>query len=81
MQGTATTQIANVSITFSGILPAQQQFIFTTTDSTLNDDWIVIKSIIFPMINLVWIGTIVMALGFLISLIKRNRDNKISNKS
>ena len=79
MQGTATTQIANVSITFSGILPAQQQFIFTTTDSTLNDDWIVIKSIIFPMINLVWIGTIVMALGFLISLIKRNRDNKISN--
>ena len=78
MQGSADAQIANVSITFSGILPAEQQFIFTTKDSTLNDDWIVIKSIIFPMINLVWIGTIVMAIGFFISMVKRNKENKTS---
>ncbi len=77
LQGTANASVANVSITFSGILPAQKQFIFTVIDKSLNDDWIVVKSIIFPMINLVWIGIIVMAIGFLIALIKRNKENKL----
>ncbi|MFI5172774.1 MAG: cytochrome c biogenesis protein CcsA [Chitinophagales bacterium] len=77
IQGTAHANVADVSITFSSILPVEKQFIFTVTDKSLNDDWIVVKSIIFPMINLVWIGIIIMAIGFLISLIRRNRENKL----
>jgi cytochrome c biogenesis factor len=33
------------------------------------------------MINLVWIGTIVMAIGFFISMRKRIQDNKVSAKN
>ncbi|MBS1773250.1 MAG: cytochrome c biogenesis protein CcsA [Bacteroidetes bacterium] len=35
------------------------------------DDFIVIKTLIFPYINLVWLGVIVMVLGFLLSLYNR----------
>ena len=80
-QGTAQATIGNVQVTFLGILPEQNKFVFTVTDATLNTDWIVIKSIIFPMINLVWLGTIVMAIGFFISMRKRIQDNKVSAKN
>ncbi len=81
MQGTASSTIGNVQVTFQGIIPEQNKFVFTVSDSTLNTDWIVIKSIIFPMINLVWIGTIVMAIGFFISMRKRIADNRLQAKN
>lgn len=81
MQGTAGLSIGNVQVTFQGIIPDENKFIFTVQDSTLNTDWIVVKSIIFPMINLVWIGTIIMALGFFISMRKRIADNKLQLKN
>jgi cytochrome c-type biogenesis protein CcmF len=34
------------------------------------------KAIIFPWINLVWAGTIVMIVGFMISIIRRITDIK-----
>ena len=77
MQGTAVATIGNVSVTFAGIIPEENKFVFNVSDATLNTDWIVIKSIIFPMINLVWIGTIVMAIGFFISMRKRLQDNRL----
>jgi len=81
MQGTSIATIGNVQVSFQGIIPEQDKFVFTVTDSTLNTDWIVIKSIIFPMINLVWIGTIVMAIGFFISMRRRILENRLQAKS
>jgi cytochrome c-type biogenesis protein CcmF len=35
------------------------------------DDYIIMKAIKFPFINVLWIGTVLMVLGFGISLFKR----------
>ncbi|MET3113998.1 cytochrome c-type biogenesis protein CcmF [Pedobacter sp. CG_S7] len=37
-------------------------------------DWVVFKSIEFPYINLYWVGTIVMVVGFCISIVKRRKE-------
>ncbi|MFP5081057.1 heme lyase CcmF/NrfE family subunit [Pedobacter sp. JCM 36344] len=39
-------------------------------------DWVVFKSIEFPFINLYWAGTIVMVIGFLISIFRRQKEVK-----
>jgi cytochrome c-type biogenesis protein CcmF len=39
-------------------------------------DWVVFKSIEFPYINLYWVGTIVMVIGFLLSIIRRKKELK-----
>ncbi len=39
-------------------------------------DWVVFKSIEFPYINLYWAGTIVMVIGFLISIFRRQKEIK-----
>lgn len=38
--------------------------------------WIVLKAIEFPYINLFWCGTIIMVVGFILSIVRRNRDLK-----
>lgn len=37
-------------------------------------DFIIMKAIIFPYINLLWGGVIVMVIGFIISIVKRTKD-------
>jgi cytochrome c-type biogenesis protein CcmF len=39
--------------------------------------WIVLKAIQFPHINLVWVGTILMVLGFLLSMWRINAKKRI----
>lgn len=39
-------------------------------------EWLVFKSIAFPYINLYWVGTIVMVIGFLISIFRRKKELK-----
>lgn len=73
-QGTAASTLGNVQLRFNAILVEQNKFAFTIEDRSLNTDWIVIKSIIFPMINLVWLGVIVMAIGFFISMMHRRKE-------
>jgi cytochrome c-type biogenesis protein CcmF len=37
-------------------------------------DWVVFKSIEFPYINLYWLGTIIMVIGFLLSIFRRQKE-------
>ncbi|HKG06943.1 MAG TPA: cytochrome c biogenesis protein CcsA [Pedobacter sp.] len=37
-------------------------------------DWVVFKSIEFPYINLYWVGTIIMVIGFLLSIFRRQKE-------
>lgn len=63
---------------FTKIIPDKEQFelqIFEKPQQA--KEWIVFKSIEFPFINLYWMGTIVMAVGFLISIFRRNKELKI----
>ncbi|MEE1885968.1 heme lyase CcmF/NrfE family subunit [Pedobacter flavus] len=39
-------------------------------------DWVVFKAIEFPYINFYWVGTILMVIGFIISIFRRNKEVK-----
>jgi len=41
-------------------------------------DWVVFKAIEFPFINLYWAGTIVMVVGFLLSIFRRRKEAKVA---
>lgn len=41
-------------------------------------DWVVFKAIEFPFINLYWLGTIIMVVGFFISIVRRRKEVKVS---
>jgi cytochrome c-type biogenesis protein CcmF len=41
-----------------------------------NNDWVVIKALSKPWINLLWLGTFVLTFGFIISILRRIRENK-----
>jgi len=47
---------------------------FTLGITTRQKDWVVIKAKEFPLINVLWLGTGVLIVGFVIALIRRFRD-------
>ncbi len=60
---------------FSKIIPEQGQVEFSIYEKPQQaKDWLVFKSIEFPFINLYWVGTIVMVIGFLISIFRRKKE-------
>lgn len=69
-----------ITVSFKNILPESEQFLFSVTDVNPQKDFIILKAIVFPMINVVWLGSIVMAVGFFISMFRRIRENKISGE-
>ena len=64
-------QIGEGGVTFTTILTEEDKFVFSTREANIESDWIIMKAIVFPMINLVWLGTIILAIGFAISMRKR----------
>jgi cytochrome c-type biogenesis protein CcmF len=38
--------------------------------------WIVMRALDFPYINFLWSGTVIMIIGFLISIFRRNKELK-----
>lgn len=58
--------------------PSKQnlQFIISTGEKTPVWDYIVLQVIEFPWINLVWLGTIIMVLGFVLSILNRIAQSK-----
>jgi cytochrome c-type biogenesis protein CcmF len=66
-------------VRFTKIIPEQNKFeimVYEKPEGT--KDWIVFKSIEFPYINLYWVGTIVMVIGFIMSIFRRKRELKTS---
>ena len=62
-------------IRFTKIIPEQDSFeiqIFEKPQQA--KDWLVFKAIEFPYINLYWIGTIVMVIGFFLSILRRKKE-------
>ncbi|KQC02266.1 heme lyase CcmF/NrfE family subunit [Pedobacter sp. Hv1] len=65
----------SLRIRFTKIIPDQQKFeVMIYEKPEAAKDWLVFKSIEFPYINLYWIGTIVMVVGFLMSIIRRKKE-------
>jgi len=70
---------AGVRVVVVKILPADQKVIFSHVDITKPDDFIIMRAIVFPQINLLWIGAVVMISGALLAMLRRILDNRRMN--
>jgi cytochrome c-type biogenesis protein CcmF len=59
---------------FKGVDPQKGTIQLETAEKDESGDFIIMKAIVFPWINLVWAGTIIMIVGFMIAIV--NRLNK-----
>lgn len=60
----------NIQLKFAGISEAKK-FKIGVKESNKVQDFITLKAYIFPYINLVWAGLIIMACGFVVALVRR----------
>jgi cytochrome c-type biogenesis protein CcmF len=68
-----------VQLTLFNIHPEENRF--TIGISTRQKDWIVLKAFEKPMINVLWIGTLVLMAGFSLAMVRRFREfNKMKEK-
>ncbi len=70
----------NVTFRIERILPESDKLILGVKQQEAESDFIIMKAIIFPYINLLWLGCLVMAFGILISIVRRVREGKRSRK-
>lgn len=73
---------AGILLIWDNIYPTtnQMNFIITTATRRPKMDYIILKAIEFPYINLLWGGTIIMIFGFILSIIQRFKEAKIRSK-
>ncbi len=68
---------AGLKLRFSNIYPTKNKLELTVYQKPKAEkEWIVMKAIEFPYINLFWGGTIIMVIGFLLSIFRRNKELK-----
>jgi len=65
-----------MTIQLTKINPERNTFDFSIAREDAMNDYIIMRAILFPGINLVWLGAIFIVLGFIISLIRRYNLNK-----
>jgi cytochrome c-type biogenesis protein CcmF len=61
----------NYRFIFTGVNPKDGSVTIESSIKDTSSDFIIMKAIVFPWINLVWSGTIIMIIGFLMSIVKR----------
>ena len=65
----------SLRVRFTKIIPEQNKFeIMIYEKPEAAKDWLVFKSIEFPYINLYWVGTIVMVIGFIMAIFRRKNE-------
>jgi len=73
-----TVYAQNLFVKFAGISSDQKKIKIGVKESDKMIDFVTLKAYIFPYINLVWIGLVVMAIGMIMSII---RKTTISSKA
>ncbi|TGE26038.1 cytochrome C biogenesis protein [Hymenobacter aquaticus] len=63
-------------LTFINVDPTKEKFTFGV--STTQKDYIILKAMEKPFINLLWSGTLLMAVGFGMALVKRRREARVA---
>jgi cytochrome c-type biogenesis protein CcmF len=66
----------NLAFEIQNISPENGKFTFKITD---DNDWLILKAIVFPWINLLWLGVIITMAGFIITLFNRINGNRGSH--
>lgn len=56
---------------FKTVNTETKKVVIETSEKDNSGNFIIMKAIVFPWINLVWAGTIIMIIGFLLSIVKR----------
>jgi cytochrome c-type biogenesis protein CcmF len=69
---------AKLKFRFVEVNPETKKITIITSEKDTSGDFIIMKAIVFPMINFVWAGTIIMIIGFFLSIIKRIKELKTS---
>ena len=64
-----------VEITVLSIDPVAEKFILGTRST--QKDWIIMEAVQKPLINLVWIGTLLLVIGLTIAIFRRYREFKL----
>ena len=72
-----TVYAQNLFVKFAGVNPQLNKIKIGIKESESMIDFVTIKAYIFPYINLVWIGLIVMAIGLIMSMVKRAGFSKL----
>ncbi len=66
-----------LKIRFTKIIPDKRKVEISVYQQPENKKpWIVMRALDFPCINLLWCGTLIMIIGFLLSLFRRNKELK-----
>jgi cytochrome c-type biogenesis protein CcmF len=66
-----------IKLNFKSIIPAENKVEIEVFEKHSNSrEFIIMKAIIFPYINILWIGCILMALGTLIAIVNRIKTTK-----
>ena len=65
----------NANISFFIKPDDPKPFIFIVQEFHEAEAWIVMKALVFPYINILWLGAIVMVIGMIMSLVQRARQN------
>ncbi len=73
-----TVYAQNLFIKFAGVSSDQTKLKIGVKESDKMIDFVTLKAYIFPYINLVWIGLITMAIGLVMSMIKRAGLSKVT---
>jgi cytochrome c-type biogenesis protein CcmF len=62
---------------FIGVNPDSEKLKILLAEKNANSgDFVIMQAIVFPYINILWLGCIIMFLGTLIAVINRVRTNK-----
>jgi cytochrome c-type biogenesis protein CcmF len=75
--GRISEEIPQLGILFTLVNIHPESNDFTLGISTRQKDWVVIKSLEKPLINVLWIGTLVLMAGFSIAMIRRIREFRL----
>jgi cytochrome c-type biogenesis protein CcmF len=65
---------AKLRFKFTNVNPANGKISIEVAEKDTSGEFIIMKAIKFPWINLVWGGTIIMIIGFTLAIIKRLKD-------
>jgi cytochrome c-type biogenesis protein CcmF len=72
-------ELTRILLPLPGDAQKEPQYVITTYQRQPTKDYIILKAIVFPWINLVWAGTLIMIFGFFLSIIRRAKEyNKIA---
>jgi cytochrome c-type biogenesis protein CcmF len=58
-----------IKVSLENILPEQNKFVFKVNQ--YQKDYVVMKAIVKPYINVLWVGTIIMLIGFTVAIFRR----------